>query len=122
MVKFFAHSLVLTGIFTLTYGLFNPASASTEPDFVEVRTPVSNGSVNLRSGPGTNYPILDTLPNKARVLYCSQCVQEEMIKKDSTGCDWYRVYLEGKKMEGFIRGDFLYYTGNYKPFSQSCSP
>ena len=121
MPKFFAKSLFIAGIFTLAYGLFNPAEATLE-DLIDVRTPVSNGSVNLRSGPGTNYQILDTLPNNAKVLFCSQCVQEEVVKKDSSGCEWYSVYLKEKKMVGFIRSDFLYYSGSNEPVSKSCLP
>ena len=61
----------------------------------EIKVSASDGGVNLRSGPGTNYDILiSMIPNGTELL-----VSEE-TKNESTGTNWYYTWYNGK--EGWV--------------------
>lgn len=69
------------------------ASLLTFPAFAEEAT-VSGSDVNMRSGPGTNYRVIDCLPDGAAVTVT-----------DQSNSDWYAVSYNGQS--GFISSQYL---------------
>ncbi|TVQ42868.1 MAG: hypothetical protein EA365_14000 [Gloeocapsa sp. DLM2.Bin57] len=76
--------------------------------------------VEMRSGPGDDYELVETVPDGTIVMLCDDCTPEELTQEDANGCEWYSVALMDEEVSGFIRGDFLYkrYFGN---LAENCS-
>lgn len=53
----------------------------------------SGGSLNVRSGPGTNYPVVTSLPNGTRFLYLETCADH---------ANWCRFSAEGGTINGWV--------------------
>ena len=84
-------TLLRTLISALLLAMFFSATAFAE-DAV-----VTGSDVNLRSGPGTNYAVLDCLPKGATVTV-----------DDRSNANWYKVSYQGRS--GFISSQYLHLT------------
>lgn len=111
--------LVILCLFPINIALTNKTLATIEDPLV-IDTGTGQGMVNVRSGPGIEHEIVETVPSGTTVMFCSQCVQEEVIGKDSDGCEWYKIYLPEREIGGFVRSDLLY-RKHFGPVSNTCS-
>lgn len=96
---------LLTTSFPLTQPVF--ADETIENDLI-VNAGSVDGVVEMRSGPGSEYDLVEQVSDGTIVSFCSQCIPEEVIQVDSEGCQLYKVSLPETSIDGFIRGDFLY--------------
>ena len=74
------------------------ASMMSVPAYAESAVVTGNG-VNMRSGPGTNYEVLASVPNGGSV----QIVE-------SAGDGWYKIIFSGAggaATTGYMKGDYL---------------
>lgn len=72
------------------------------------RTP--SGSVNIRSGPGTNYRIVDEAYNGQTMLYSYEGMHTDdnaMPPRDRYGYYWLKVSDVRSGSTGYMRADFL---------------
>ncbi|TVQ45049.1 MAG: SH3 domain-containing protein [Gloeocapsa sp. DLM2.Bin57] len=119
-MRYFVKLLVFSlFVFPLNLTLSNKVLATIEDPLI-ISTGNNQGAVNIRTGPGTEYDIVKTVPDGTEVWWCSQCVQEEVVRVDSYGCEWYSVYLREEKIGGFVRTDFLLRQGNFGRVADAC--
>jgi serine/threonine-protein kinase len=76
---------------------------------------LSTGDKNIRSGPGTNFPMIQSvvIGDRVQVLDRSQ---------DSGGFLWYKVYLPRTQVEGWIAGQFVQVDGEAAPPADPSNP
>lgn len=74
-----------------------------------VATCMGRGGANMRSGPGTNYPILGRMQ-----FMSSGKIVEVKPGEDGTPLKWER--LETPDLTGWVREDFLRLSGNFERF------
>lgn len=98
---------LLTSIFSISNGLAQKALACLGDHFT-IRTKNPNSFVNMRSGPGTNYPIVAVYPNGTGLVGC--LAASGGAKKDKYNYTWYRLYPRDGDIGGYIRSDLLQLT------------
>ncbi|MGI6269660.1 MAG: SH3 domain-containing protein [Candidatus Howiella sp.] len=98
-------AVCLLGLSVLLSVLF-PAAASAK----EVLTGIVqvDSVLNVRSGAGTGYSVLDTLPSGQAVYVTGTCYTLE-------GAKWYAVYYDkdGGRKTGYVHSDYVSITGSF---------
>jgi hypothetical protein len=79
---------------------------ATVADPVIVKTKNANGYVNLRKQPNIKSRIVVSVPNGTRLLICTQCDSEQIVK-DKQGRTWYKVFWDSRQLDGWIDGAYL---------------
>ncbi|MGF1539661.1 MAG: SH3 domain-containing protein [Pleurocapsa sp.] len=77
---------------------------------LSVCTKSSNGIVNIRSGPGTNYRIVGEAYNGQDLHYSYEGMETDdnaMPPKDRYGYYWVEVSSDRSTYVGYMRADFL---------------
>jgi len=92
-------------------GRFIAANTSlrlTNPHIGQVRT--TTGNLNVRRGPGTNYPIIGSIPRNHHVVV----VGIGEVSSTHSSQQWYLVYINGTTTRGYVSAPFLHisYTSN----------
>lgn len=63
-------------------------------------TITGNSSVNIRSGAGTGYALVGTLPGATSITLIGEA-------NDASGNKWYQFKCDSKNMEGYVRSDLV---------------
>jgi SH3-like domain-containing protein len=68
--------------------------------------------VNLRTGGGTEYSVSAYLLVGQSAIILNDNYDRRMIREDSEGYNWYYIEYQLNGTRGWIREDFLYFSGS----------
>lgn len=76
--------------------------APTTPTAIQETTATitGNSSVNIRSGAGTGYALVGTIPGATSITLIGEA-------NDASGNKWYQFKCDSKNMEGYVRSDLV---------------